>query len=322
MRVHVMSPDSQNRVDGTIQAHLLSGFPNVSSSSHDCDVILIPITTLAGFKFNPKLRDIKKPWALLDFTELEWNYFDLGNPTLLFGKNAKECRWLNPHWHPFDDFVRENPPVLYLKRELLEKDVTDTVQPCCWPCKLEIPMLDSKDEYHARVIEAAFVWGYSHPVRPRLHGQIFTAMATHGIGVISEIEHFHGYFQNPSARTWASIFAPHYARRPITSVEWLQQRSKMSVSMPGCGVKAFRDSEACVGTLMVLRDDGLARSIPWVHGENCIRLRVDHEFEDLDAATKRDDLYQLYVACQNTAKKYCTAEYISDYVAPLIESRL
>lgn len=322
MRVHVLSADAAGRVDGTIQAHLLSGFPNVSSSPHDCDVILVPISTLPDFRFNPKLRDIRKPWVLLDYVELEWNYFDLGNPTLLFGKNVTECRWLNPHWHPLDDFVRENPPVVYFKRELLTRDETDKVAPICWPCRLEIPMLDGEDEYNARLIEVSNWWGYSNPVRPRLHGEIFQAMTTHGIGVISEFDHFHGYFINPCARTWASIFAPHYARRPITDIEWLQQRSKMSVSMPGCGVKAFRDSEACVGTLMALRDDGLARSIPWLHGENCIRLRVDHEFEDLDAATKRDHLYQLYAACQDTARKYCTKEYVSEYLMPLISDRL
>lgn len=317
-----MSPDAAGRIDGTIQAHLLSGFPNVSSSPHDCDVILVPISTYADYRFNPKLRDIKKPWVLIDYVELEWNYFDLGNPTMLFGQNAKECRWLNPHWHPFDDFVRENPPALYLKRELLSKDVTDTVNPICWPSRLQIPILEGMDEYHARPIEVMHWFGYSSPVRPRLHGQIFAAMATHGIGVISEFDHFHGYFQNPSARTWASIFAPHYARRPITDVEWLQRRSKMSVSMPGCGVKSFRDSESCIGTLMVLREDALARSFPWTHGENCIRVRQGHEFEDLDAATKRDDLYQLFAACQDTAKKYCTKEYVSGYIQPLIEARL
>lgn len=322
MRVHFMSGDAQGRIDGTIKAHLLSGFPDVSSSPHDCDVIVVPVSTFPDYRFNPKLRDIRKQYVLVDYLEYEHNYFERAGTTHLFGKNTRECQWLNPHWHELCDFVRDNPPVLYLKRELMAHEVMDHVKPICWPSRLEIPMLDGKDEYNARPIEAAMVWGWSNPIRPKLHGQMFAAMETHGIGIISDIEHYHGYFQSPCARTWAAIFAPHYGRKPMTSIEWLQQRSKMSLSMPGCGVKAFRDSEACVGTLMVLRDDPLARSIPWTHGENCIRLRVGHEFEDLDAATKRDDLYALYAACQNTARKYCTREYVSGYVQPLIEARL
>lgn len=322
MRVHCLSPDSQGRIDGTITAHLLSGFHDRSSSPHDCDVILVPITTFADFRFNPRLRDIKKPWVLLDFCELEWNYFDLGNDTMLFGKNAKECRWLNPHWHPFDDFVRENPPVVYFKRELLEVNRSDNVVPIDWPCRLEIPPLDTEEQFNSRPIEVLHCWGYSNPARPVLHADIFRAMATHGIGVLSEIEHFHDYFKSPAARTWATIFSPCYARKPITTIEWMQQRCKISVSLPGCGVKSFRDAESSVGTIMALSFDRLARSFPWFHGENCFRLRPSHAFEDLDAATKRDDLFSIYCKGQETIANLQTKRYVENYITPLIEAKL
>lgn len=322
MRVHVLSPDGANRVDGAVTAHLLSGFPDKSSSPHDCDVIMVPVTTLQGFRFNPKLRDIKKPWVLLDFCELEWNYFDLGNDTMLFGKNAKECRWLNPHWHPFDEFVRENPPVVCFKRELLAKDATDTIRPIDWPVYFESPILHTEEQFNSRVLEVFFQWGYSSPHRPRLHGEIFQAMATHGIGVISEPDHFHGYFANPCARTWASIFTPHYARKPITTAQWYQERAKLTVSLPGCGTRCFRHGEACWHTIMALHNDNHLWSYPWNHGENCIRLQPGHEFENLDGATKRSDLFSIYLAGNATMEKYRTWNYVPDYLTPLIEARL
>lgn len=326
MRIHCLSPDSQGRIDGTIQAHLLSSFPDRSTSPHDCDVILVPITTFSDFRFNPRLRDIagrcKKPYVLLDYTELEHNYFDQCPDTMLFGKNAKECRWLNPHWHPCDDFVRENPPVVYFKRELLAKDATDTVRPIDWPVYFESPTLHTEDEFNARPLEIFFDWGYSSPHRPLLHADIFEAMATHGIGVISEPDHFHGYFANPCARTWASIFAPHYARKPITTSQWYQERAKITVSLPGCGKKCFRHGEACWHTIMALHHDSLAWSYDWKQWENCIRIRPGHEFEDLDADTRRSDLFQIYLAGNETMEKYRKPNYVENYLTPLIEARL
>lgn len=322
MRVHCLSPDAQGRIDGTIVAHLLSGFPDRSTSPHDCDVILVPITTFSDFRFNPRLRDIKKPWVLIDYTELEHNYFDLGNDTMLFGKNAKDCRWLNPHWHPFDDFVRENPPAVYFKRELLAKDATETIRPIDWPVYFESPTLHTEDEFNARPIEVFFNWGYSSPHRPRLHGEMFEAMATHGIGIISDSDQFHGYFANPCARTWAPIFAPHYDRKPSTTIQWMQERSKITVSLPGCGQKCFRHGEACWHTIMALHHDALIWSYDWKQWENCIRLRPGHEFEDLDAATKRSDLFQIYLAGNATMEKYRKPNYVENYLTPLIAARL
>jgi hypothetical protein len=319
-----MSCDSQLRIDGTLQAHLFAGFPERSSSPYNCDVVLVPVTTWQDYRFNPRLLDFKKPYVLLDFTEMEHNYFDLGSPTMLFGKNAKECRWLTPHWHHLDNFVRENPPILYLKRELLAVDESDTVKPCDWPCRLEIPAPQTEDQFNERPIDVFHCWGFSHPSRPILHAAIFHAMTTHGIGVISESDQFHEYFKSPAARTWASIFAPHYARRPITTIEWYQERSKMSVSLPGCGAKCFRMAEAPVGTIMAMMHDKLAWSYDWIDGVNCIRVSTDNEkvFTDLDAATRRPDLYQIYLASQDTVRKYQTKPYCENYILPLIEARL
>lgn len=321
-----MSPDLQGRIDGTISANLLSGFPDQSSSRHDCDVVLVPISLFHDFKFNPLLRDINKPWVLIDYLEYEW-CCDMSH---FIGRNTRECRWLSPAWWEFDEFAKEHPPAMYFKRELLSREVTDRIKPIDWPCYIGQPPVQSEDEFNARPIEVFFSWGFSHPSRPRMHAQIFHAMTTHSIGVISELNQFEHYFRSPCARTWASVFTPWYARSPIERVIWFQQRSKISVSLPGAGKKCFRHAEAPVATIMALQDDYLAWSYPWIDGSNCIRLAADHgssvddsvAFEDLEDATKRADLYQIYLRSQETIDKYRTKPYINQYVIPLIQNAL
>lgn len=322
MRTHVISSDLHGKIDGTIAANLLSGFPDQSSSRHDCDVILVPISFFGDFQFNPILKEIDRPYVIIDYLEMEWLYFDEKNDTHLFGKNTRDCRWLNPHWHSFCDFVRERPPAMYFKRELLASDVSDRVKPIDWPCYMPSTPFQSEDEFNARPIEVFFSWGFSHPSRPRLHAEIFKAMTTHGIGVISETDQFEGYFKGPCTRTWASIFTPWYTRKPISDIAWYQQRSKMSVSLPGCGKKCFRHAEAPVGTIMALLHDQLAWSFPWTDGDNCVRIMQDAAFTDLEVSTRRPDLYKIYVRSQETIELYRTKPYVRDYLIPLIEKAL
>ncbi|NDH06592.1 hypothetical protein EBX93_11835, partial [bacterium] len=71
-----------------------------------------------------------KDYVLADYTEYGWDS-KLEN-THLFGKNTYEYwyeRYAPTEWLKFDNWVAENPPKLYLKRELLLKDKTDNIQP-------------------------------------------------------------------------------------------------------------------------------------------------------------------------------------------------
>lgn len=325
MRTHVMSPDLQGRIDGTIAANLLSGFPDQSSSRHDCDVILVPISFMSDFRFNAAMKDIDKPYVILDYLEYEW-CFDMG-VTHRLGVNTRDCRWLSPAWWEFCDFARERPPAMYFKRELIAEDMSPRVRAIDWPCYMASSPFQSEEQFNERPIEVFNSWGFSHPSRPQLHGEIFKAMTTHGIGVISETDQFEGYFKGPCARTWVSIFSPWYSRKPISDIAWYQTRSKISVSLPGCGRKCFRHAEAPVGTIMALAFDNLAWSYPWTEGDNCIRISVGAKgagctFADLDEATKRSDLYKIYVQSQETIELYRTKPYVQNYLIPIIEGVL
>lgn len=319
MKVFVASGDAQGRLDGTLQKFLLSHFQQVTSQA-SADVVLVVISFFHDFKFNHRLTEITKPVVVMDFSELEWCYFDEKNETHLFGKNTRDCRWLNPNWYPLCDWVRDCQPVLTLKRELLLRDQSDTVKPIDWPCYLSPQELHSEDEFNTRPIDVFNNFGYSHPARPKLHGDIFRAMATSGIGVISDKEQFHGYFQNPSTKTWATIFAPWYSRVAIEDIIWWQERSRLTTSLFGCGRKCFRHSEI-VNSVMAKQADDLAWSFPWTE-ENCVLLRPNHEFEDLEIATRRSDLYEVYKQGIANVDRYRGHRYVPERLVPLIQSRL
>lgn len=326
MRVFIQSPDDRGRIDGSVQSNILDHFPEKGSSVHDADVVIVPIAFFSDYKFNPKLwtiSEIGRPWVLIDFLEYEWCYFNEKTDTHLFGKNTEDCRWLNPNWYPFDEWVRNHPPILYFKRELLAKDASDTVKPIEWACYLPDSPIQSEEEFNKRRLEVYFNWGYSNPSRPKLHGDIFHGMNTNGLGVISENSQFELFFkEHPHARAWMSVFCPWYSRLPMGDVLFYQRNAKISVSLPGAGRKCFRSTEAPQETIMAMQADDLAWSRAWLDGINCIRLRPGHEFEDLERATKRDDLYEIYRKSQETIAQYRTPFYTRDYVAPLIEGAL
>jgi hypothetical protein len=303
----------------------LNHFPEVTTNLAPADIAVIVVSFFHDYKFNPRIYDIaesKKPYVFLDFTELEWCYFDQKDETQLFGVNTLECPWLNPNWHPLHEWMRNHPPLVYFKRELLSKDANDKVVPIEWPCYLPDMPMQSEDEFNNRVLQVFNNWGFSNPMRPKLHGDIFHAM-NNGIGMISEASQFEPFIRDhPHTRAWMTVFAPYYSRVSITDLLFYQRRAKLSVALPGCGVKCFRHTESPCESIMALPEDRLAWGIPWVHGENCIRLGPDNLFEDLNAATKRADLYEIYKRSQETVARYRGPAYVRDYVLPLIEGAM
>ncbi len=321
MKVFIISADEQGRIDGSIRSNILDHFHPIVTSESAADLIIVAISFFHDFKINTKLWDIRKPYVFIDFTELEWCYFKEKNESHLFGVNTPDCRWLNPNWLPLHDWMRNRPPLIYFKRELLAKDESDTVKPIEWACYLPDMPMQSEDEFNKRPLEVFYNWGFSNPMRPKLMSEIYAAM-NNGIGLISEASQFEPFIRDhPNTRTFMAVFTPWYSRVQISDLLFFQRRSKLSLALPGCGIKCFRHSESPCESIMALPEDRLAWGIPWTHGENCIRLRPDHLFEDLDAATKRDDLYQIYKRSQETIARYRGGAYVRYYLFPLIESR-
>jgi hypothetical protein len=209
----------------------------------------------------------------------------------------------------------------YFKRELFAKDSSDTVLPLEYPCHFQIPETGSKDHFYGRPFEVFNNWGHSHDNRPKLHGRIVQGMATDGLDVIQSFDQITG-MPTTAQKRWFSCFSPHWARQPMDRVLQVQQMARVSVSLPGAGMKCFRSSESPIGAIMALHHDEMKWAYPWTHSENCIRLLPGHEFDDLQAALAGLDLYEIYRNSQETIRRYSSKTYANEYVLKKITERL
>lgn len=325
MKFHITSPDAFARVDGTVQRTLLEHLPN-HVGLHDTDVVVIPISFYQDFQFRRDLPAIigSKRWILVDYLELglDWEPNGVIDSHVLGRNSANFSRVSGPEWMRLDSFVRDHPPLVYFKRELLAREHSDWLQPLEFPGYLPIPTIQTKEEFHSRPVEAFLFWGLSHPSRPRLHGDIFRNAYSSGYEVISQFSHWNGYFADLRDKTWASIHAPHFDRKPISEILHFNHRSKISVSLPGAGFKCFRDTEAPNGAIPAFLESPIGHAFPWVHGENCIRLKECDEWQSLFDATLRDDLYDIYIQAQENIARYGSERYIYEYIIPSIQAKI
>lgn len=319
VKIFVQSPDGHGQIDGSVNNNLLQFLPNRVGSAHEADVVVVPISMFHDFTFNSELFKITQPIVIIDFLEYEWCWDE--PDTHLLGRNTS--LWLpSGDWEQLHNWAASKNVIMYFKRELLRIDVSDRVKPIEWACYLPGGHLHGKDEFNNRKLEVFNAWGYSNPVRPSLHADIFRGINTHGIGVISEFAHYDKFFQHEKSRAWMSVFVPHYVRREMHELMHYQENAKLTVSLPGAGQKCFRSTEAPVSSIMAMQEDNRAWSYPWEHGVNCIRMPAGHEFEALEAATHRDDLFDIYIGSLGTIDKYRGPRYVNEYVMPLIESAL
>lgn len=326
MKLHIISPDQDSRIDGTIKAQILDNLPDQVGSVLEADVLVLPISYFSDFRFNEELHKLKgKTWCVIDF--LEYSTFWDGKETHLLGKNLHVAKNLcdNPEWQKLDQWVRDNPPVMYFKRELLRKDVSDRVKPISFLAYMDKVPVQSKHEFLNRPLDCFFFWGYSHASRPRLHGELVNTMATHGFGVLTHWDQIDGYLANPHPKTTiASIYSPWWVRRPMSEVMQWQNRSKISISLPGAGSVCFRHLESPQNCVMALHQDETAwpSAYEWEHGQNCIRLEPGQELRGLLEWIGDADLYSLYVYGQANIGHYYPQNYIPNYLIPTIEGAL
>lgn len=324
MPIRILSPDAAGRVCGTVKSTILD---RLAARPGTPDVTVVPVSNFPDFRFNPELRAIKGPWVMVDF--LEYGAGWRGERTHLIGKpdrggdgmagSIHVLQSAAKEWEAFEVWAWDNPPALYLKRELAAKHVSPRVRPIDWTCGQPAPPVQTRAEFGARPIEVFHCWGYSNPLRTRLHADIFEAMGTRGISADDDLNGVHNFiYHTPGARRWLSAFVPWWRRHPMAAVMAVQQMAKISVSLPGFGLKCFRHAEAPVGAVMAMTDDPLAWSFPWECGVNCIAIpRVDF-FPLLEEWTRADWLYDMYRASQETIDRYRPDRYVDEYLLPLI----
>lgn len=309
----IVSPDINKNMDGSvlrIAQQINSPYP------------IVPITRIEGFVFNPALFELDK-YVLLDYSELHWNTEN--TDTHLFGKNTSDFpdQFPGEEWKKFDDFARNQPPVIYFKRELLNKDRSDFVHPIDYPCWVEPPPIQSREEFNSRPIEVFFFWGRSHEERVWLHSSIWSNTSRNGASVCDNIYQYQQFIQEESnPKKWVTLYMPHYSRIDISHLLTINGQSKLSVSLFGAGRKCFRTTgESPVNSLMVMQNSEACYTYEWVHGENCLMFPgTEVDVTLLDEFLKRDDLYDIYCKGVETAHKYKAPDYFNNYVNPLINN--
>lgn len=276
------------------------------------DLPIVLVSRPNQYKFNEGLLSLTD-YCLIDCCEYGWNV-DFEN-THIFGKNTNEFAnfFVGEEWKRFDDFVANNPPKIYFKRELLKKDAVDNIRPIEYAAWFEPPAIQTKAEFDARPLEVMFSWGYSSEYRRQLHGRIWTEAHKYGYMVCDNLYYLDGFLKHESnPKKWLTLNVPHFSRHPMQEVLQVQGLSKISISHFGAGKKCFRSAESPLNSVMAMPFEDYAWSFEWVSMVNCIRFGINKdEIGKLNSLTDRYYLYEIYVNGVETCRKY----YLPNYLA-------
>mgnify|MGYP007031183161 CR=1 FL=1 len=308
----IVSPDLNGELDGSVVR--IASYIEAAT-----DIPILPLTRIHNFKFNPELLTLDK-YILLDYCELHWD--TKNEDSHLFGKNTASFSNIfeGDEWIKFDEFVKEKPPFFYFKRELKKKDVGGNIFPVDYPCWTNPYPIESKEQFEQRPVNVFYYWGRSHEDRVQLHGDIWKNSSKNGASICDNIYYFNAFMQEEkSINKWVTLNTPHYSRVDISNILTINGVSRLSVSMPGSGVKCFRNSESPVNSIVIFPDDDLAWAYPWVHGQNCIRMSGD-PIESIEKALQRKDLYEIYIKGMETIDKYRIGNYVNNYIKPIINN--
>jgi len=304
----IVSPDANGNMDGSVLRIARE------ISSH---IPIVPITRIEGFKFNPELLELDK-YVLLDYSELWWSTDNFD--THLFGKNTDQFSeiYKGEEWAKFDDFVRNNPPKIYFKRELLKKDATDKVVVIDYPCWTEPYQIQTKEQFDARPVNVFFYWGRSSEYRVKLHADFWLNSTKNGTAVCDNLFYLTQFLQEESCpNKWVTVNIAHYSRQPIETILSVNGISKLSVSVKGSGRKCFRHAESPTNSVMVMDRDDLAWAYDWVDGVNCLKIN-NTSIDELNDLTNRDNLYEIYLNGMANIDNYRINNYVTKYINPLI----
>lgn len=308
----IITADKRGNTDGSIYRLL----ENVNSP-----LSMVLMSKTRSFKFNDSLIGIKD-YVLVEVSELGWDWTWDEQGSHIWGKNIERFPQFseNEEYKRFNDWVAGNPPKLILQRELLKKDVSDTVRPIDYPCWFEPREIHSATSFNARPIDAFYFWGRSHEARLRLHANIWMAASQSGFSVCDNINYFEKFLEQEDGRKWVSLWMPHYGRIDIREIIGRQGLSKTSIAMPGAGIKTFRHCESSINSVMVKWKDDLAWTYSWEHNINCIETSEGKEIEDIQAAIQNPFLYEIYRNGIETCSKYQVnnyTKYLSDIINKL-----
>ena len=286
--------------------------------------IVVPVSRVENFVFNTELLQYKEA-VIIDYIEYSWDWDLTKSGTHFFGKNTKLFPIFkgNDEWRKFDDWVGGLEKVTYLKRELLKRDVAPGIHPIDYPCWVIPPEPDTEEQFYNRPINAFFFWGRSHEARVQLHGNIWRGASEYGYSVCDNIHYIQAFLDEEKGDKWVTLNIPHYKRVDISTILTINGMSKISIAMPGAGMKTFRGTgESPTNSVVFMKEDELAYSYPWDDFVNCLKFRTHgSELANIQFALNGFDdgqLYQIYLNGVQNCRKYQIENYVKDYLLPII----
>lgn len=274
------------------------------------DYPVVMVNWVENFVFNDSLLNLKD-YALICFCEYGYDWDMDKSGSHIWGKNSEKFpRYYNNEWVKFDNWVKENPFRILLKRELLKQDVTDTVKPIEYPSILNPYPTQTEEEFNNRSVEVTQYWGRSNEERIRIHGEIWLHAYNKGFQPCDNLYYVNHYLSEEKGRKWITMWIPHYARIDVSELMKINSVSKLSLSWAGAGFKCFRTSEAPMCSIMVMHKNNYAWSFDW-NETNCILVNPKKELAEIEESLKRTDLSQVYKAGVENANKYTLSNYIN-----------
>lgn len=300
----------KNRIDGPSY----DLFKNVK-----CDLPILLLSRIEDLEFNEDILSLTgKEYICADFIENGWDW-DM-NETLIVGVNTEKFNFLiGEGWKRLHEFMAVNKPVLYMKRELLEKDASDEIIPIGYPCWLPAEPLQTKEDFDSRIFQTIFAWGLSHEYRKTMHANIWMYSGNHGYSVCDNVYLISQFLQNePNNKKWLTLNIPWYSRLPMNEFIKINGLAKISVSLAGAGRICFRHSESPVNSVMLMWNDKIKWSIPWEHNVNCIKCNEGEEIKAIISALNNPNLYEIYKSGIELVDKYRLERYCKEYIEPII----
>lgn len=280
---------------------------------------LVLITRLDDYEFNTELLNLKE-YVLIDFSELGWD--KEFKDSHIFGKNTSDFKYRfdSPEWDKLDGWVKNNPPKYHFIREILKKDITDTVLPIDYPCYATPYPVENREHFNSRPVNVFNFWGRSSEDRVKVHAEFWTHSSVNGASICDNMYYINKFLnEEHNPNKWVTLNIPHFSRVDIQNIYNINGLSKLSLSLKGCGNKCFRHGESPVNSIMVMEDNGITFAYEWVHGVNCIKFKGD-PISAIEQALKRDDLYDIYLRGLENIDKYRIDNYTKNYIEKIINT--
>lgn len=274
------------------------------------DLPIVMVSWAENFIFNEELLNIKD-YCLVCYCEYGYDHDFSKTGTHIWGKNSENFpRYYNRGWIAFDNWVKNNPPKIVFKRELLQKDRTESILPIDYPATFPAIPIQSEEEFNNRPVSGFMYFGRSHEDRLRLHSDIWRNASKYGYSVCDNIYLFEGFMANESGKKYISVHVPHYERLPLENILYINGKSKIGVVPFGAGQKTFRAAEVSANAVMLMWEDDLAWQEDWTSGVNCLKCKPGMEVEAIEKYVNDPILYQIYQRGVETWKQYHVGNYI------------